>query len=232
MVNNRQLSKQRMIFALIITLLIFAVGFLLGMVVDYERLVTSGQSNQNQEMNYNSLQLQYLYLSNLGTSENVCPTLRVALEDSIKELSYSLEAFDRYSQNTLFQDAPYEALERKYLQDNLRYWLFSTQLQQACESDVINVLYFYSDKDCAVCQNQGTVLTYFKQKLDDKLLVFPVNVDLAEEEQFLTILTTSYNVTQLPTLIINDNKLEGVQSRDQLSRVICEQTTNKETCLI
>jgi hypothetical protein len=221
-----------MIFALILTILIFVLGLLIGMVIDYERLITSGENNNQQELNYNSLQLQYLYLSNLGADENVCPTLKVALEESIKELSYSLEEFDRYSQNTLFQDEEYTLLERKYLQDNLRYWVFSTQLQEACQSDVINILYFYSDDECAVCANQGTILSYFKQKLEDKLLVFPINTDLAENEQFLKILVTSYNVTTYPTLIVNDEKLEGVQSRAELSRIICEQTNNKETCLL
>lgn len=221
-----------MIFAAVITAIIFLLGLALGIIVDLERLSALQEDNTAQELNYNSLQLQYLYLGNLGEEENVCPVLQVALENSITELSASLEAFERYSENTLLSDNRYETLQRKYLQDNLRYWIFSQQLQERCESDVVNILYFFSEENCAICQNQGTILTYYKQKLDDELLVFPINIDLSEGEQFLNILTTGYNVTQLPTIIVNDEKYEGVQSRQQLAEIICAQTNNRETCLL
>ena len=229
---KRTLSKQRMIFAAVITAMIFFLGLALGVIIDLERLSTLQEDNTAQELNYNSLQLQYLYLNQLGEEENVCPVLQVALDNSIKELSTSLEAFERYSENTFLSNKRYQTLQRKYLQDNLRYWMFSQQLQQRCDSDVVNILYFYSEDDCAVCANQGTVLTYFKQKLDDKLLVFPINIDLAEEEQFLKIITTRYNITQLPTLVINEDIYSGVQGRVQLAEIICEKTSNRETCLL
>lgn len=229
---TRTLSKQRMLFAGVITLLVFLLGLALGVILDLERLSTLQEDNTAQELNYNSLQLQYLYLSTLGEEENVCPVLNAALENSITELSYSLDAFERYSENSFLDNSRYDTLQRKYLQDNLRYWMFSQQLQQECESNVVNVLYFYSEDECAVCQNQGTVLTYYKQKLDDQLLVFPINLDLADDEQFLNIIKTSYNITQLPTLIINEERYVGVQGRQQLAEIICEQTTNKEQCLL
>ena len=221
-----------MIFAGVITLMIFLLGLALGVIIDLERLSALQEDNTAQELNYNSLQLQYLYLNTLGEEENVCPVLQVALESSITELSVSLDAFERYSDNTLLSTGRYETLQRKYLQDNMRYWLFSQQLQERCESGVVNVLYFYSEKNCSTCPNQGTVLTYYKQKLDDQLLVFPINVDLAEDEQFLRIIQTSYNVTRLPTIIVNEEKYEGVQGRNQLAQIICEKTPNKETCLL
>ena len=80
------------------------------------------------------------------------------------------------------------------------------------------------------CPKTGEITN--RRELEDNLLVFPINVDLAEEEQFLTILRTSYNVTELPTLIINGEKYPGVVGRQDLARIICEQTENKEQCLL
>jgi thiol-disulfide isomerase/thioredoxin len=101
-----------------------------------------------------------------------------------------------------------------------------------CDDNVVNILYFFSRDQCDICPSQGQILTYFKKKLQDKLLVFPINVDFEEDEDFIKIIRIRYNVTVMPTLVVNDQKYEGVVSRDELSKIICEQSGNKEKCLI
>jgi hypothetical protein len=66
----------------------------------------------------------------------------------------------------------------------------------------------------------------------DKLLVFPIDLDLEEDEKFLKILRIQYNITQLPTLIINDDVYPGIQTKEELSGIICQHSVNKEKCLI
>lgn len=230
--TRKDLSKQRMIFAGIITVIIFALGLTLGLVIDYQRLYHSERVNGDQELNYQSLQLQYLFLSDIGESEESCQILGAALQNSIQELGKSLDEYERFSENSVLNRGEYRMLQRKYLQDNLRYWVFAKRLQDQCASDVTTVLYFYSDVDCPVCGNQGTVLTYFKNKLEDKLLVFPINMDLAGEEQFLELITLTYNVSSVPTIVLNGERYEGVVGRQDLSRIICETKENKEECLL
>lgn len=229
---KRDFSRQRLILALILTVMIFSLGVTLGVIVDYERLNRSEDASDQTELNYESLQLQYLFLSQLDDTQESCPILRAALQSSVEELGYSLDAFERYQQQTFFNKERYHVLQRKYLQDNLRYWMFSSRLQRVCDDDVVNILYFYSEENCTVCPNQGTVLTYYKQRLDDRLLVFPLNMDLAQDEKFLSILQLTYNVTEYPTLIINDEKYVGVHNRQQLGDLICEKTRGRERCLL
>ena len=228
----RKISKERYIVAALITLLIFILGLSFGLIIDYERVRHVDRQNLLQKVNHDSLQLQYLYLSYIPEDEQSCGILRIALEDSISQLAGSLEEVERFQKDSTINKKEFQIIQRKYLIDNLRYWLFSKQLQEICEEDTINVLYFFSINDCTICPNQGTILSYFKTKLQDKLLVFPINVDLEKQEQFIKILRLQYNVTQLPTLIINGQKHEGVISRNELAQIICDETKNKEHCLI
>lgn len=220
---KRKVSKGRYFVAGIITFLIFFLGITLGMIMDNERLNYLESKNDVQKINYDSLQLQYLYLSYIPEDDGTCPILQVALEDSIAELSESLEDIERYQQDTTINKNEYSLIERKYLLDNLRYWMFSRKLIDVCHEDTVNVLYFFSLEDCEICSNQGTILSYFKTKLEDQLLVFPVNVDLEENEKFIKILRLRYNVTELPSLVVNDKKYSGVISKNELSKIICEQ---------
>ncbi|MBN1646076.1 conjugal transfer protein TraF [Candidatus Woesearchaeota archaeon] len=229
---DRHISKSRYIIAFIITVLAFTLGVSLGFILDDARIKSVENQNREQELNYNGLQLQYLYLNRIGNTTDVCPTLRVALENSIEELSESLDAVQRYEKDTTLNKDEYRFILRKYLQDNLRYWIFSQNIRVTCNDDVVNILYFFSNEKCDVCPNQGKILTHFKKKLHDKLLIFPINVDLEEDENFIKILKARYNVTSLPTIVVNDIPHQGVVGQSELSVIICQETNNKETCLI
>jgi hypothetical protein len=228
----RKISKERYIVAGIITLLIFTLGLSFGLIIDYERVKYVDRENSLQKVNYDSLQLQYLYLSYVPEDNHACGILKIALEDSISQLSDSLNDVEKYQKDSTINKKEFDIIQRKYLIDNLRYWLFSKKLQEVCGEDTINVLYFFSIDNCVTCPNQGTILSYFKTKLQDKLLVFPINVDLEKQEQFIKILRIQYNITQLPAIIVDGKKYEGVISRNELAEILCEQTTNKEHCLI
>ncbi len=228
--KKRSLSFRRYLVAGVITTLIFILGLLLGLVMDYERLDSLQEAGEVQDLNYKSLQLQYLYLTTLEEPETSCQILQAALTSSIEELSYSLEQYEKYEKDTQINKAQYELIARNYLLDNIRYWIFSKRTKEICEDDVINVLYFYSLDNCNICPNQGTILSYFKTKLQDQILVFPINTDL--DEDFIELLELQYGIKTLPTIIVNDEKYEGVVSKERLTQIICNNSMNKERCLI
>lgn len=229
---KRTVNKEKYAVVAIITLLVFLLGISFGLIIDYERVKYVERQNSLQQVNYDSLQLQYLYLNLFPDNVETCPILRVALEHSIAILAESLEDVERYKKDTTINKEDFSIIERNYLLDNLRYWIFSTRVKNTCEEDVVNILYFHSTDNCDICPNQGTILTYFKKKLSDQLLVFPINLDLEKNEKFLKILRLQYNITTLPTLIINEEKYEGIISKNELAEIICEHTSNKEKCLI
>lgn len=230
MVVKRKVSINRYVVAGVITFLVFTLGLLLGLILDNERVQYLDRRAELQKIDYNSLQLQYLYLSDIQEKNSSCPALREALKNSIKELSYSLELLETYQENTQINSKEYDLISRKYLLDNIRYWIFSKKTKEICNEDIINILYFYSENDCDICHNQGTILSYFKIKLQDEILIFPLNIDTKED--FINLLQVQYNISTYPSIIINDEKFEGVVSKERLLKIVCENSINKEKCLI
>jgi len=222
MVVIRKISKRKYILAALLTLMMFALGITLGMVLDNERFRWIEEANNAQKVDYQSLQFQYVYLTQIKDTKNNCKVLQIALRDAITDLSKSLEQFKQYKEKSLRELDNKEIIQRRYLLDNLRYWLFFQEIRQSCtEIDKVPILYFYSENDCDSCINQGIIMTHFKKVFKDKVLIFPINIDLRENEAMVEILINTYDVTRYPTLVIEDEKYEGYIGKTNLANVIC-----------
>ncbi len=214
----RKLSTKRYVVAGIITTLVFVLGVSLGIIFENARVVHNEELLKDQEASIASLQLQYFYISEMQNSNDVCPVLTTALTDSIERLGESLEKVEQTIADNKINYNEKKRIQRIYMQDNIRYWLFSKTVQEKCNSNVLNILYFFSE-DCDVCPNQGVVLSYFKKIYQDKILIFPINTDI--DEDMINLIKIQFNVTTYPTLIINDQKFQGIVKKDQLNSILC-----------
>lgn len=229
MVIRRKISTDKYIIAGVLTLVLFFFGVALGILLDSQRLQWLEYTNKQQDLDFKSLQFQYLYLTSLGDENNSCPVLQATLRKTISDLSNSLDKFQSFKSDTQLNSEDYRLVGRRYLIDNLNYWLFARKSKQACGLDVLSILYFYTEK-CDICPDQGVILTYFKNVFGDKLLVFPIDAELASEEPMVEILLSRFNVTTYPTIIVGDKKYPGVVSPAVLRELICRELTNESSC--
>lgn len=232
MVVERKISKEKYFIAALLAFLIFSLGLSLGIILDNARAKWAEKVTKEQEVNYASLQMQYLYLTTLIESNQSCSVMRIALGESVKELSKSLDKFAQYKADAKLNKDEFNLIGRKYILDNLRYWLFARTTKDKCDMDLVTILYFYSGNYCSQCPEQGTVLSYFKRKYEERLLIFPIDVDLEESEAMITILKGRYNITQYPSVIIEDKRYEGIVQKEELSGLICSSFKNRDLCLI
>jgi hypothetical protein len=224
----RKISTKKYVIAGVITFLIFSLGLTLGMVFEEQRYNWADDINQEQDVNYLSLQLQFLFLSAFENEHN-CPVLLSTLQQSVDELSKSLsKILDFEKQNSLSQD-DYTILERRYTLDNLRYWILADRAKESCDLDIVSILYFYSET-CESCPGQGTILTYFKKVFGEQVLIFPINVDLKETEPMVKIATSMHDVQDLPTLIIEKEKYTGIVKKNDLQEIICDVLKTSPEC--
>jgi hypothetical protein len=218
---KRTISKSKYLIAAIITFMIFSLGLTLGIIVDNFRIAWADFEIRKHELEYSSLQFQYLYISTLEKGEESCEVLNTALEKTIAQLGESLDQFLEYEKRSNLNKRDYEIIKRKYLLDNIRYWLLAKRAKELCNLDKVTILYFHSIKDCDICPEQGVVLTYYKKIFGERLLVFPINIDLETEESMITILRSRYNITTYPSIIVEDNLYEGVVGKKKLKKLIC-----------
>ena len=224
----RKISTDKYVIAGIITFLIFSLGLTLGLVIEDQRYDFIEGINQEQETKYLSLQLQYLYLSSFSNYNN-CPTLATTLKETVTDLSNSLSEVIAYEEENSASDGQKIFVQRRYILDNLRYWLLARESKQQCDLAIVPILYFYT-KDCPSCPNQGTVLTYYKKIFGEQVLVFPINLDLREEEPMVEIVMNQFNITKYPTIIVDNKKYEGVVKKEQLKKIICNSLPDAPQC--
>lgn len=225
---KRKVSKSKYLIAGVITFMIFSLGLTLGIIVDNFRISWADFELRKHELEYSSLQFQYLYISTLEKGEEGCKVLNIALEKTISQLGESLDQFLEYEKSSNLNTGDYDIIKRKYLLDNFRYWLLAKRAKALCNLDKVTILYFHSIKDCDICPEQGVILTYYKKIFGERLLVFPINIDLEKEESMITILKSRYNITTYPSIIVEDDLYEGVVEKNKLKKLICNSFKDKQ----
>lgn len=225
----RQVTTKRYIIAGILTLLIFILGVLLGMVIEGKRISYIENLYQKQQVEFSSTQLQYAYLNALaedeksgnGEGSDSCQNVFKKFDFNLKQLGEASDKLQSYAANNRISSEEFQLLKRQYTIELLRYWLFSKQVQDICGEDFVRVLYFFSDdKKCPQCADEQAVLTYLKNKFNQKILIFAIDESLTEE-QMVKLLKLQYEIDAYPTLIIEDVKYEGFVSADEMLATIC-----------
>ena len=231
MVIRRSFEKRRYILAGVLTLLIFSLGIMLGFLIDAERLQYYQNIKTDQRLDYNSLQLQYAYINQLGEERN-CPALLRTFDESVKSLESARIRLETYNQDSTINKVDFEMLRREYIIAQLRYWLFAKQTKNLCGQDVVTILYFFSDQEtCPDCDEQAFVLTYLKKRLGDKLLNFALDEQYLDEPM-IEILKESFVVSSFPSLVVEGEIVEGFTNVDDLLPLICEHFTEQvEDCV-
>jgi len=223
---KRKMSTDKYIIAAFLTLVIFALGLLLGLVIEGSRADYVSQMAKSHELNYNSIQLQYLYIDQLG-SEGNCPAVLRTLDNNIEELVKTADRLETYEKDSKIKKGDFDVLKHEYLLSQIRYWLLSKKAREICGGDYVTVLYFYStEKECPDCEQQAFILTYFKKIFKDKLLNFALDAHYTSEP-LIEILKKTYNVQSYPTLVIENKAFNGFTDQKTIVKEICSHFSNQ-----
>jgi len=228
-VNTRRVSTEKYVIAAVITIGIFLFGLLLGLYIEGKRAVYIESMGREQNMNYNSLQLQYAFMDQLSKEEN-CDAVSKTFEDNIKNLESTRERLEEFDEKSTLNKEDFNILRRDYVLAQIRYWLLAKRTKDVCKRDITTVLYFYSDNvGCPDCGKQAFVLTYLKKLFKDKLLVFSFDSQ-QEGEPMINILKHTYNVTKYPTLVIEGEKFTSLMDKTESLKEICRYHLTDEKC--
>lgn len=231
MVEERRIRKGNYIIALILTICIFAIGVLLGALVTNERIKYMEQTSDVQRLEYDSMQLQYMYLNTIVNDDEACVGATKTLEENIKELEETRKRLEEYSDKSIkVNREEFQNLKRDYILSEIRYWLLVNQAEKICKSNLVTILYFYSIGECSDCTGQGMILDNIKKELKENILIFSFDADF-KGEPMLDILKESYNITDTPTMVIENRKFTGLVPKSEVLAVLCSYYKNEiETC--
>lgn len=225
---DRKDLKEYALIALIITLVFFIIVLLSGEIihVDYYRDVNEKVSDIR--LDFQDIELA-LFLGNMDDSVS-CQYYSKKLEnvdETLKEIKPTVLKLERDMKTNLEE---YKELKRKFIAIRLKYWLVSELMKSECGANYTTVLYFYKTEErCKECTRQGHVLSYLENK-HDYFEVVPVDKD--EDLILIRALREAYNITKVPTLLI-DRKvvMRGLTSKEEIYNYTCKKYNNsKEIC--
>lgn len=226
----RKISREIYIVAALITLGVFLLGLLLGLVIEGKRTNYIESVSKEQNLDFSSLQVQYAFIDQLSQEKN-CNAVAKTFEENIKNLESTRLRIESFDENAKLNKNEFDLLKRDYTLAQLRYWLLAKTTKELCGEDIVSILYFFSDdKECPNCNEQAFVLTYLKKLFKEKLLIFSFDSKF-EKEPMINLLEKSYNITKYPALIIEGKKYEGFNGKEDILNTICKYYTSKiETC--
>lgn len=215
--------------AFIISIVIFISGLFVGLFVE-SYLVSNVISRTSElENSIQEIELEMLYFQNLNETYS-CPFLNEIVRKTNNNLDTLAQQLTMYSEkNVIFTPKEIRDLKAKYSFLLIKDWLLQEKIKLTCGTDVVTILYFYDREGCDDCVIQGNILSVLKESFKEKLMVF--SLDRRVELSMINILMERYNVTKMPSIVIDEKVYSGITSKDQIKTLICNQISNVTACL-
>jgi len=211
----------------LVTTAIFAVGVLLGMWMGEQKVNELEQTLNVLKGNLEDTELQFMFLDTMKSNIS-CSYLNRQASQLGTESDQLGKEVERYEISQKIDETTFNALKKNYNIVLIRDWLTIEKIKQMCDAKYATVLYFYSNKNCDKCQDQGIVLSYLKGKLKQDIMIFALDSDLGVN--IVDALKVSYDITSYPTLIINGEVHRGYSDLNQTTQILCDYNSNFSIC--
>ena len=207
---HRQIHKSRHIYVLIVTIIIFSLGVLIGAQFEQFRIEKIQENFSQETTRYQEIQSEIDYINFILKSRDVTPVTCGILKDSfltsIEKLDDSVFALENYESTATFRLEDYNSLKNQFFNLQARYYTLSENINVACPNSFNTILYFYADaEECPECEDQGIILDHIKKKYTDDVMIFSFNTQGSTNIIELLKLSNGVETSQTPIIIINQN---------------------------
>lgn len=207
---HRQIHKSRHIYVLIVTIIIFTLGVLIGAQFEQFRIEKIQESFSQETTRYQEIQSEIEYINFLLENEEInissCTTLKNSFLTSVEKLDDSVFAIENYESSATFRLDDYDSLKNQYFNLQVRYYTLSQNINIVCPNSFNTILYFYAEaEECPECEDQGVILDHIKKKYTDDVMIFSFNTQRGVNIIDLLTLNNNIETYQTPVLIVNQN---------------------------
>ena len=196
--------KKIFLKTLALTLIVFFIGFFVGISLDNLRLEEVKSRMTEIDNLWNDVRLLQSYIQKLSDNKTLyCDFLlkeNLRIGDKIYEEGSRIEEYEKTNRFT-----PTLALEKeRYALLDLQFWLNSIDLKNVCKANYSTVIYFYSQYNKTIEQGfQDKVLWDLKQKCGPKIIyiTFPADMEITT----INVIKSIYNIEKIPAILINES---------------------------
>ncbi len=217
-------KSQKNVFweALLITILLFSIGVIAGVILENWRTVKIDYLYQQSEIELLDIKTQNEVFSlgnfdcELAINENLAFANRIFEE---ADLLSRYESAGRLTDNLKLEHKKYDILR-------VLLWLNSINIKEKCREDYHNVVYMYdyNEPSITIKAKQGVfsrILTELKEKKGSKIMLIPMAGD--NNLSSVRILMNLYNVSEseLPVILIDEKiKIVELQKIEDIEKLL------------
>lgn len=208
--------KHIFLISFLLTVFIFIFGFFLSYGLDVLRIDELDRAINNYKLSSESYITQREFINTFGGDK--CSIIKSRIQELKEEIVTVGEDLSKYGEKTLFRKKDFDYLKRKYFLLEFRFYNLIKELDD-CDDEYIPVMFFYK-KDDDLSTRQGYILDELGKYYKTEVVVFSFDFDYGDEP-ILNLFKKKYNITELPTIIIDDNiKIERVIYLGELKEII------------
>jgi len=214
-------SKHSFWQALIVAIIIFWTGIMLGILFENSRTSKLENFYKSSETQIFDIQLTGNLLMNEANPDcNTALQDNIDFADRIYEEAKTLEKYD--ASNKITDDIV--KLHSRYDLLRTMLWLNVIGLQEKCsnQTNIVVYLYQYVEPNIDTQAKQvaiSKVTSDLKKKYGDKVLLIPLAYDTGVKS--LSLLRSKYQINEFPVVIVNQkNKITGLNTVEELEKYL------------
>ncbi|MFH1306427.1 MAG: hypothetical protein ABIH83_02085 [Candidatus Micrarchaeota archaeon] len=195
--TQRRISLSLYLAALFISTIIFISGIYIGKMIEQASITGLSSGIDEVSADINSIELLYLLEED---SPAFCPVYR----DELSKLDIRTEELgSKISYLEEKRGVEDVELKKKYFMLEANTFLLSQKVRGTCGANYSTILYFYSNKQCDDCAQQGEELSQLKKKLGENVRIYSFDGELGSA--IVDALMMKYEVNSFPSIVINSN---------------------------
>ncbi|MFH0971588.1 MAG: thioredoxin family protein [Candidatus Micrarchaeota archaeon] len=214
----RSISWNIYIIALIISVLIFSVGILIGMQVSQS--ATSSVQAQLEELQSQTREFELLSLLQAtypDSSDEFCEYYFSQIDAFGEQTANFGKRLDFLEKKRGRTDTDVQDLKKEYSKMQLRDFLLLKQANEKCKKSIKTILYFYTNDNCPLCTQQGYVLSSLKESRPE-VMIYSFDTDLKAPpvEAMLGI----FQIKHMPSVVVNGKTQDGFKTAQEISAAL------------
>ena len=219
MVRRRKINFTPMMISLFISLLVFSVGIYSGILISEEKIEFFEKKLNEVKIFQKDTALRLLLLQSFGNES--CEFISYEIDKIMEEAEKLGKVLTDYEVEGRHVTPKFIELKKDYTLTLIHLWNYLETMKKICgKKDFLSIIYFYSNRNCEECAEQGLILSYLKKKYPSNVMIFALDFDFNLGS--LNILKHVYQIKKLPTLIVDGEKFEGKVDLETLENELCE----------
>ncbi len=205
--------------AAILTIIVIVFAFLMIMQLDNMRLdyLKKDIGIMTYTEQSREVILDYYYIMD-NNSSKLCEHLSNLHKKQFVSVYSLATKMQEYQKKSVF-NYEYEVLKNSYFLSLLKVYIHSFENNKLCGKNEVPLVFFYSETtNCQLCKVQNDILSNIAKKCKNiRIYAFPSDSSI----EIITILSKKYNVSSVPSIVIDDKeKLDGLQRADMIIEIL------------